>query len=175
MYLAVLREAQRAGYQPSTPWCMSRPGTVMIDEYVVDNEWFLALGASAVGRLPGYVYANSFNPSRYIRLVEARGFSARYAARPRRDEEAAYTASTVLFGLRWRSGLLATRYGAVGAALDAYIEASLRLLGEAPGPSGQWSLSRPGTLYALHAAQRSLYMAMNRFRRLGMAREAAAL
>lgn len=174
MYLAVLGEARRAGYRASTPWCMSRPGTGMIDEYVVDNEWFLALGASAVGRLPGYVYANAFNPSRYARLVSARGFSARYAARPRLDEEAAYTAAAMLFGLRWRSGLLTRRYGARGAALDAYIEASLRLLGEKPGPRGEWSLGRPGTLYALHVAQRSLYMAMNWFRSLGMAREAAA-
>jgi len=175
MYLAVLREAAEAGYGASTPWCMSRPGAGMVDEYVVEHEWFLAVGASAVGRLPGYVYANSFNPSRYVRLVSARGFSARYAARPRVDEEAAYTAAALLFGLRWRSGLLSARYGAPGAALDAYIEASLRLLGEGPGPRGLWRLGRAETLYALHAAQRSLYMAMNRFRRLGMAREAAAL
>ncbi len=172
-YAAILEEAAEAGYRPSTPWCMSRREGAPIDEYIVDTPWFIAAGPSGITRLPGLVAANAFRVEHYARLVEARGLAARYAVAPSQLEDALYVAESMLFGLRWSPRLLATRYGETGAAIAAYVSASLVLLGERPGPEGGWLLEKPTTLYALHRAQHILYTALAWFRHEVLAREAA--
>jgi coproporphyrinogen III oxidase-like Fe-S oxidoreductase len=170
-YAAILDEARRSGYRPSTPWCMSRSDTAPVDEYIVDTPWFIAAGPSGISRLPGYVSVNRLNTRLYADRVARAGLGTGYAIAPTPLEDALYTAQTMLFGLRWRTGTLAQAYGRQGAALEAYIEASLRLLGETPEPHGTWRLENPATLYALHRSQHSLYTALAWFRHHLLAEE----
>jgi len=172
-YSAILWEAWLAGYRPSTPWCMSRSTAKAIDEYIVETPWFVAAGPSGITRLPGLVAANAFRVENYARRVEEAGTGALYAAKPAPLEDALYAAQSMLFGLRWSPRRLAEEYGALGAALAAYISASLALLGEKPREPA-WRIEGAGSLYALHRAQHSLYTALAWLRHRVLAAEAGA-
>ena len=172
-YEAILGEALARGYRPSTPWCMSRAAAAPVDEYIVETPWFIAAGPSGITRLPGLVAVNAFLVENYATRVEERGLGTGYTVKPTLLEDALYQAESILFGLTWRTGLLAETYGRLGAMLDAYIEASLRLLGEKPGPHGEWRIERASSLYALHRSQHILYTALAWFRHTVLEAEAA--
>ncbi len=169
MYNEILNAATEKDYRPATPWCMNKEAK-LIDEYVVEYDRFLALGLSGIARAGGYMYVNTFTPSNYARLVTKHGFAARLAVKPSPEEDVLYHALTMLFGLEWCPRTLVERYGPAASHLASYVSASLRLLGEKPGPDGCTRISRRETLYALHVAQRSLYMALNELREWGMSR-----
>ncbi|MFB6490358.1 MAG: radical SAM protein [Thermoproteus sp. AZ2] len=164
LYAAILGEALSRGYNPATPWCMEK-SKGLIDEYVVECDDFLAAGVSGIGRLNGYVYLNTFNVERYIKLVERRGFSAVRAVRASGLENALYYASTRLFGLSLCLRDL-KKFGGPGALLSAALGAALPLIGE--GAGGCYRLKTPEALYLMHAAQKGIYMAVNSLRRWGI-------
>lgn len=166
LYEAVLRAARDTGHRPATPWCMDR-GSELIDEYVVDYDRFLAIGLSAIGRTEGYIYVNAFTPERYVKLVAERGHAAALAKSLAVEEDMLYYASSMAFGLRWCPEQLRKRYGLRAGGLNAVVAAALRVLGERRS-GGCYTLEKPGSLYAAHAVQRSIYMAVNGLREWGM-------
>ncbi|ALL00885.1 hypothetical protein Pyrde_0835 [Pyrodictium delaneyi] len=167
LYEAVLQAARDAGYRPATPWCMDQ-GSELIDEYVVDYDRFLAIGLSAIGRTEGYIYVNTFTPERYVKLVAERGHAAALAKKLTVEEDMLYYASSMAFGLRWCPEQLRKRYGLLARGLNAMVAAALRILGEQKRDGSCYVLETPGSLYAAHAVQRSIYMAVNGLREWGM-------
>ena len=69
-YNVILRELYHGGYTPSTAWCFSR-GEHMIDEYIIDNDDYIGIGAGSVSILRGNFYVNTFSLDRYHEMTGA--------------------------------------------------------------------------------------------------------
>ncbi|HEY82355.1 MAG TPA: coproporphyrinogen III oxidase family protein [Dehalococcoidia bacterium] len=63
-YQVILRELYAGGYEASTVWCFSR-GNRMIDEYIIDYDDYIGVGAGSVSMVNGNFYVNSFSLERY--------------------------------------------------------------------------------------------------------------
>jgi len=68
-YDILLRELYAGGYRASTAWCFSR-GERMIDEYVIEFDDYIGVGAGSVSFLSGNFYVNTFSLENYDRLIE---------------------------------------------------------------------------------------------------------
>lgn len=69
-YNVLMRELYTAGYKTSTAWCFSR-GEHMIDEYIVDYDDYIGIGAGSVSIVNGNFYVNSFALDKYAELVNS--------------------------------------------------------------------------------------------------------
>lgn len=63
-YDVIIRELYNDGYEASTVWCFSK-GKRMIDEYIVDDDDYIGIGAGSVSIVRGNFYVNSFSLDRY--------------------------------------------------------------------------------------------------------------
>jgi coproporphyrinogen III oxidase-like Fe-S oxidoreductase len=165
MYEAILRAALEREYYPATAWCMDK-GSRLIDEYVVDYDKFIALGVSGIGRLGGYVYVNTFNVERYVKLVSERGHSAVLGGAVSSLSDTLYKLSTRAFGLRWPPSSF-EEYDALGRLFEKMGSLILRLSGGRTR-EGRIDVKAASGLYVVHCMQRSLYMAVNMLREWGM-------
>ena len=68
-YNVILRELYHGGYQTSTVWCFSR-GKRMIDEYIIDFDDYIGIGAGSVSIVNGNFYVNSFSLDHYADLLK---------------------------------------------------------------------------------------------------------
>jgi coproporphyrinogen III oxidase-like Fe-S oxidoreductase len=69
-YDIILRELYYGGYKASTAWCFSR-GDHQIDEYIIDYDDYIGVGAGSVGFLGGDFFVNTFSLERYNGLISA--------------------------------------------------------------------------------------------------------
>ena len=67
-YDVILRELYEKGYQASTVWCFSR-GERMIDEYIVEDDDYIGIGAGSVSIVGGNFFVNSFSLERYSEFL----------------------------------------------------------------------------------------------------------
>ncbi|MCX5997549.1 MAG: coproporphyrinogen III oxidase family protein [Chloroflexi bacterium] len=67
-YDILLRELLDTGYKASTAWCFSR-GDLMIDEYIIDYDDYIGIGAGSVSFLGGDFLVNSFSLDGYHKLT----------------------------------------------------------------------------------------------------------
>ena len=67
-YDVILRDLYAAGYKASTAWCFSR-GEHMIDEYIIDYDDYIGIGAGSVSIVNGNFYVNSFALDRYEEFI----------------------------------------------------------------------------------------------------------
>ncbi|MFC2042488.1 coproporphyrinogen III oxidase family protein [Chloroflexota bacterium] len=64
----ILRDLYTAGYKASTAWCFSR-GEHMIDEYIINYDDYIGIGAGSVSIVNGNFYVNSFALDRYEEFI----------------------------------------------------------------------------------------------------------
>jgi coproporphyrinogen III oxidase-like Fe-S oxidoreductase len=67
-YDVILRELYQAGYKASTAWCFSR-GDRMVDEYIIDYDDYIGIGAGSVSFVKGNFYVNTFSLEEYDSLI----------------------------------------------------------------------------------------------------------
>ena len=67
-YEIILEELLDSGYKASTAWCFSR-GDLMIDEYIIDYDDYIGVGAGSVSFLGGDFLVNSFSLDGYHKLI----------------------------------------------------------------------------------------------------------
>lgn len=97
-YDILLRELYDDGYRASTAWCFSR-GERMIDEYVIEFDDYIGVGAGSVSFLEGNFYVNTFSLEKYDRLIgEGRLPIVRWKKLSER-ESLRYYLLTKLFGM----------------------------------------------------------------------------
>jgi hypothetical protein len=105
-----MRDLYHGGYTASTVWCFSR-GERMIDEYIIEFDDYIGIGAGAVSILHGNFYVDSFSLDRYHEMVSAgrlpivgwRQLSAR--------ENQRYYLLTKLFGMQLEAEAFRRRFG----------------------------------------------------------------
>ena len=97
-YDVILRELYQGGYKASTAWCFSR-GDRMIDEYIIDYDDYIGVGAGSVGFLEGNFYVNTFSLERYNELVSSHKLPIVRQKRLSERDHLRYYMLTKLFGM----------------------------------------------------------------------------
>jgi len=110
-YDVVVRELYKQGYQASTVWCFSR-GERMIDEYIVDDDDYIGIGAGSVSVVRGNFYVNSFSLDRYGELVNAGRLPIVGWRELSVNEQYRYYLLTKLFGMKVDKGDFYRRFHA---------------------------------------------------------------
>lgn len=70
-YYEIILNRLSGFYKPMSAWTFLRKGSGMIDEYIVDSEEYVGLGAGAFSFLNGTLYVNTFSPREYGKAIAA--------------------------------------------------------------------------------------------------------
>jgi len=68
-YNVIRHELYQGGYETSTVWCFSR-GKRMIDEYIIEFDDYIGIGAGSVSIVNGNFYVNSFSLDHYADFLK---------------------------------------------------------------------------------------------------------
>lgn len=109
-YDVILRELYRGGYIASTAWCFSR-GERMIDEYIIEFDDYIGIGAGSVSIVHGNFFVNSFSLDRYHELTSAGRFPIAGWRNLSEKENRRYYLLTKLFGMKLDTEALRRRFG----------------------------------------------------------------
>jgi coproporphyrinogen III oxidase-like Fe-S oxidoreductase len=110
-YDILLRELYDGDYRASTAWCFSR-GERMIDEYVIEFDDYVGVGAGSVGFLEGNFYVNTFSLERYARLIDEGRLPVVRWKKLSERESRRYYLLTKLFGMALDPTQFERRFGA---------------------------------------------------------------
>ncbi len=97
-YDVILRELYQGGYKASTAWCFSR-GDRLIDEYIIDYDDYVGVGAGSVGFLNGDFFVNTFSLEKYDELITGGKLPIVSWRRLSEREHLRYYMLTKLFGM----------------------------------------------------------------------------
>ncbi|MHB8084659.1 MAG: coproporphyrinogen III oxidase family protein [Dehalococcoidia bacterium] len=110
-YDIILSEVLDGGYRAATAWCFSR-GDRMIDEYIIDYDDYIGVGAGSVGFLGGDFLVNSFSLEGYHNLVAQGKLPIVRMRRLSELEHRRYYMLTQLFGMGLNAESFRKRFGA---------------------------------------------------------------
>jgi len=110
-YNIILGELLDSGYKASTAWCFSR-GDLMIDEYIIDYDDYIGIGAGSVGFLGGDFLVNSFSLEGYHRLVSEGSLPIVRMRRLSATEHYRYYMLSRFFGMGLNPARFKQRFGA---------------------------------------------------------------
>ena len=97
-YDVILRELYQGGYKASTAWCFSH-GDRLIDEYIIDYDNYVGVGAGSVGFLNGDFFVNTFSLEKYDELISGGKLPIVRWRRLSEREHLRYYMLTKLFGM----------------------------------------------------------------------------
>jgi coproporphyrinogen III oxidase-like Fe-S oxidoreductase len=100
LYEIILKRLS-AEYKPMSAWTFLRKGTGMIDEYIVESEEYVGLGAGAFSFLNGTLYVNTFSPREYGNAITAGDMSVFARQTYGKREHMRYRFMMELFSLRF--------------------------------------------------------------------------
>ncbi|AEM37888.1 Radical SAM domain protein [Pyrolobus fumarii 1A] len=145
MYTELINLARSKGWVNSTPWTINATPTT-INEYIIEDEDYVGFGVSSISMIRGVIYANTFNVSRYEKLVEAGRWSAVMKTRMKQHEKIGYM---IMNALEVSVSAVANVLESVSSILSMPLRLSMYLAGE---------------------ARRAVYAALTRFRRSALTR-----
>jgi len=109
-YEVILRELYDRGYKASTAWCFSR-GERMIDEYIIESDDYIGIGAGSVSIVRGNFYVNSFSLEHYHDFTTSGRLPIVGWRKLTEKEEQRYYLLTKLFGLKLDREAFRRRFG----------------------------------------------------------------
>ena len=98
-YDVIIRELYQKGYQASTVWCFSR-GERMIDEYIVEDDDYIGIGAGSVSIVGGNFFVNSFSLEKYSEYINQGRLPVIGWRQLSEKEHLRYYLLTKLFGMK---------------------------------------------------------------------------
>lgn len=98
-YDVILKELYNEEYRASTAWCFSR-GERMIDEYIVEDDDYIGIGAGSVSIVGGNFYVNSFSLERYGEFLNKGRLPVVGWRQLSEHEHTRYYLLTKLFGMK---------------------------------------------------------------------------
>jgi coproporphyrinogen III oxidase-like Fe-S oxidoreductase len=110
-YDVILRELYEGGYKASTAWCFSR-GDRLIDEYIIDYDDYVGVGAGSVGFLNGDFFVNTFSLQKYDELISGGKLPIVSWRKLSDREHLRYYMLTKLFGMALDPEKFRARFGA---------------------------------------------------------------
>ncbi len=162
-YDVILNELYADDYRASTVWCFSR-GERMIDEYIVDFDDYIGIGAGSVSIVGGNFYVNTFSLDRYGELLSRDTLPIVGWRKLTEQENQRYYLLTKLFGMELDTDKFAQRFG---AGIETKLRAELlflRLFGLAGGKD-KIRINRKG-MYPVSVMMREFFTSLNNLREL---------
>jgi menaquinone C8-methyltransferase len=114
-YKVIMDELYHHQYTASTAWCFSL-GDHIIDEYIVESDDYIGVGAGSVSMAGGNFYVNSFALDRYHEALERQQFPVVGWRKLTEKENLRYYLLTKLFGMKVDRGEFQRRFGGSIAA-----------------------------------------------------------
>jgi len=162
-YDVILNELYADDYKASTVWCFSR-GERMIDEYIVDFDDYIGIGAGSVSIMGGNFYVNTFSLERYGELLSHDTLPIIGWRKLAQKENQRYYLLTKLFGMELDTGKFTQRFGAgIESKLNPEL-LFLKLLGLAGGKD-KIRVTRKG-MYPVSVMMREFFTSLNNLREL---------
>jgi coproporphyrinogen III oxidase-like Fe-S oxidoreductase len=109
-YDVILKQLYHGGYKASTAWCFSR-GERMIDEYIIESDDYIGIGAGSVSIVGVDFNVNSFSLERYHEMTAGGKLPIVGQRRLSGRETLRYYLLTKLFGLRVDKEAFRQRFG----------------------------------------------------------------
>jgi coproporphyrinogen III oxidase-like Fe-S oxidoreductase len=109
-YDVILSEIYRGGYNASTAWCFSR-GKRMIDEYIIESDDYIGIGAGSVSIIGDKFLVNTFSLDRYHELTDTGKFPVAGWRQLSEKEQQRYYLLTKLFGMKLDREAFKHRFG----------------------------------------------------------------
>ena len=161
-YNIILRELLDTGYKASTAWCFSR-GDLMIDEYIIDYDDYIGVGAGSVSFLGGDFLVNSFSLEGYHKLISADKLPIVRMRRLSATEHYRYYMLTRFFGMGLNTVQFKQRFGA-----DIHLMLGAELLffkaaGIIKEHDGLLSITRNG-MYPVGTMMKEFFASLNTLR-----------
>jgi len=160
-YDIILSELYHDGYIASTTWCFSR-GKRMIDEYIIEYNDYVGIGAGSVSIVNGNFFVNSFSLDRYHDLI-AHGQLPIIGWRKLSDKEKLrYYLLTKLFGMKLDNGAFPSHSGGSITSKLKLELAFLKTFGLVSG-NGTLHVTEKG-MYPVSVMMRDFFAALNTLR-----------
>jgi coproporphyrinogen III oxidase-like Fe-S oxidoreductase len=161
-YGIILRELLDTGYKASTAWCFSR-GDLMIDEYIIDYDDYIGVGAGSVSFLGGDFLVNSFSLEGYHGLVSNGRLPIVRMRRLSATEHYRYYMLTRFFGMGLNTLQFRQRFG---SDIHARLWAELiffKAAGIIKEKDGLVSITRQG-MYPVGTMMKEFFASLNTLR-----------
>jgi len=160
-YDVILRELYHGNYKASTAWCFSR-GERMIDEYIIESDDYIGIGAGSVSIVGGKFLVNSFSLERYHDLTEDTHLPIAGWRRLSEKEDQRYYLLTKLFGMSLDKHAFLKRFGASLESKLPVETAFFKTLGLASG-NETLQVTEKG-MYPVSVMMRDFFAALNTLR-----------
>jgi coproporphyrinogen III oxidase-like Fe-S oxidoreductase len=160
-YDILLDELYEDDYEASTVWCFSR-GERMIDEYIIDFDDYIGIGAGSVSIMGGNFYVNTFSLDRYGELANRDRLPIVGWRKLTEKENQRYYLLTKLFGREVDAGKFKERFGAELKSKLGPEMLSLRLAGLVEG-GNKIRVTRKG-MYPVSVMMREFFTSLNTLR-----------
>ena len=162
-YDVILNELYADGYQASTVWCFSR-GERMIDEYIIDFDDYIGIGAGSVSIVGGSFYVNTFSLERYGDFLNRDTLPIVGWRKLTEKENQRYYLLTKLFGLELDAGKFRQRFS---ASMESKLGPELLLLKLTGLVEGKDKIrvTRKG-MYPVSVMMREFFTSLNNLREL---------
>jgi coproporphyrinogen III oxidase-like Fe-S oxidoreductase len=160
-YEVILNQLYRGGYKASTAWCFSR-GERMIDEYIIESDDYIGMGAGSVSIVGGNFYVNSFSLERYHELTAAGQLPIVGWRQLSEKESRRYYLLTKLFGMKVDMAALQQRFGGERGSGLRFELAFLKAFGVVEGDS-LLQVTEKG-MYPVSVMMREFFAALNTLR-----------
>ena len=162
-YDVILNELYEGGYEASTVWCFSR-GERMIDEYIIDFDDYIGIGAGSVSIMGGNFYVNTFSLDRYGEFLSRDTLPIVGWRKLAEKENQRYYLLTKLFGMELDTGKFTQRFGASMKSKLGPEMLLLKLFGLAEGKN-KLRVTRKG-MYPVSVMMREFFTSLNNLREL---------
>jgi coproporphyrinogen III oxidase-like Fe-S oxidoreductase len=160
-YDVIIRELYEKGYHASTAWCFSR-GERMIDEYIVEDDDYIGIGAGSVSIVGGNFFVNSFALEKYGDYIESDRLPVIGWRRLAEKEHRRYYLLTKLFGMNLDEEQFRRRFHS-GISRGLPLEMLFfKTFGLVSG-DGQLHVTKKG-LYPVSVMMREFFAALNGLR-----------
>jgi coproporphyrinogen III oxidase-like Fe-S oxidoreductase len=162
-YEVILEQLYRGGYTASTAWCFSR-GRRLIDEYIIEYDDYIGIGAGSVSIVNGDFYANSFSLDRYHEMTVAGQLPIIGRRHLSTHENLRYYILTKLFGMELDLTALQKRFGEAAAGRLWLELAFFRGLGLVDSSQGGILRVTAKGMYPVSVMMRDFFAALNALR-----------
>jgi len=162
-YDVILNELYADDYQASTVWCFSR-GERMIDEYIIDFDDYIGIGAGSVSIVGGNFYVNTFPLERYGELLSQDKLPIVGWRKLTGKESQRYYLLTKLFGMEIDAAKFQDRFGA-SMAKKLGPELLLQKLAGFVEGKDKIRVTRKG-MYPVSVMMREFFTSLNNLREL---------
>jgi coproporphyrinogen III oxidase-like Fe-S oxidoreductase len=161
-YNIILKNIDNDDFHPSTAWCFSK-GKRIIDEYIVDFDDYIGIGAGSASLLRGNFYINSFSLDRYEELITQGKLPIIRWRKLSQHELLYYYLLSKLFGMKLNKEKFHQRFNAdIHRKLWKEL-LFLKLFGLVQEEDGEINVTRKG-MYPTNVIMREFFSSLNSLR-----------